>query len=85
MGEGGSAKRYGARYGKRIRDKVSEVEEKQKKRHECPKCGSQALEKEAKGIWKCAKCGKKIAGGAWKPKTKGEGLVKRALKKAGEE
>ncbi len=84
MGEGESANRYGARYGKRIRGRVSEIEGDQKKRHKCPNCNSDSLKREAKGIWKCTKCGKKTAGGAWKPKTKGEGMVKKALKKSGE-
>ncbi len=83
--EGNSAKRYGARYGKRIRNKVSEVEKDQKSNHECPECGFLSLKREAKGIWKCKKCGNKIAGGAWRPKTKGKSMVQRVLEKAGEE
>ncbi len=83
MGE--SAKRYGSRYGKRIRKKVSAVEEKQKKRHRCPKCEFMSLKRQAKGIWKCTKCGNKVAGGAWKPEVEGVGLVKKALKKADDE
>ncbi|MFP4151038.1 MAG: 50S ribosomal protein L37ae [Candidatus Aenigmatarchaeota archaeon] len=83
--EGGSAKRYGARYGKRIRNKVSEVEKDEKSRHTCPECGSKSLKREAKGIWKCENCGKKTAGGAWRPKTEGEEMVKKALKKSGDD
>lgn len=81
----GSAKRYGSRYGKRIRNEISEVEKEEKGRHECPGCGSNSLERESSGIWVCKKCGKKISGGAWKPKTGGEKLVKRALRKSSEE
>ncbi len=83
MEDGNSAKRYGARYGKRIRSKVSEVENIEKSKHECPGCGSKSIRREAKGIWKCKKCGKKVAGGAWRPETEGKDLVKKALKKSG--
>ncbi len=84
MKEGNSAKRYGARYGKRIRNKVSDIEKDQKGRHKCPKCGLNSLKREAKGIWKCIKCGNKIAGGTWRPKTKGKGMVEKVLEKSGE-
>lgn len=85
MAEDESAKRYGPRYGKRIRSKVSEIEEDEKAKHECPECGSESLERKAKGIWKCSKCGNKVAGGAWRPKTKGKGMVEKVLEKSGEE
>ncbi len=85
MSDNDSGKRYGARYGKRIRSKVSEIEKDQKSKHECPECGSESLKRQAKGIWKCEKCGNKIAGGAWRPKTKGKSMVERVLEKSGEE
>lgn len=81
----GSAKRYGPRYGKRIRSKISEIESAEKAEHRCPDCGSNSLERESAGIWTCKKCGEKVSGGAWKPETGGEELVDRALRKAGEE
>lgn len=81
----GSAKRYGSRYGKRIRNKISAMEKEEKDGHECPECGSNSLKREGSGIWVCEKCGKKISGGAWSPKTGGEKLVRGALRKGGEE
>lgn len=80
-----SANKYGSRYGKRIRNKISEIEEDEKREYKCPECGSRSLEREGSGIWVCKKCGEKVSGGAWKPKTGGEKLVERALRKEGEE
>ncbi len=65
----GSAGRYGVRYGKRIKDLVSEVERVQKRRHVCPKCKMRYVVRESAGIWKCKKCGAKFAGAAYKPKS----------------
>lgn len=82
---GDSAKRYGPKYGKRIRNKISSIEESEKSGHRCPECGSTSLKKESKGVWVCKKCGEKVAGGAWKPETGAKKMVKKALRKAGEE
>ncbi|MFP4045672.1 MAG: 50S ribosomal protein L37ae [Candidatus Aenigmatarchaeota archaeon] len=81
----GSSGRYRSRYGKKIRDKISEIEEGQKSSYACPECGEEAVVREAKGIWKCKKCGEKFAGGAWKPKTGAQKMVKKAIKKSGGE
>ncbi len=60
-----SAGRYGARYGKRVRDKVVQVEEKQRKKQKCPFCKRNGVKRLAKGIWKCSKCNKKFASDAY--------------------
>lgn len=65
----GTAGRFGSRYGKRIRDKVAEIEAVQKKRHVCPKCDMPYVKRISTGIWQCKKCGAKFAGGAYIPKT----------------
>jgi len=56
-----SAGRFGARYGKRIRKKLVNVEEKQRKKQKCPFCNKLGVKRLFKGIWKCAKCNKKFA------------------------
>jgi large subunit ribosomal protein L37Ae len=56
-----SSGRFGARYGKKVRDKMVGVEEKQKKRQKCPFCKRLGVKRLSKGIWKCSKCGKKFA------------------------
>lgn len=63
----GSAGRFGTRYGMRLRQKVSEIEEIQKKLHICPKCNFKKLKRISTGIWYCKKCGTKVAGPAYFP------------------
>lgn len=63
----GSAGRFGTRYGRKLRSKISMVEAEQKKNHICPSCKKPKVKREAKGIWKCSKCGHKFAGRAYVP------------------
>jgi large subunit ribosomal protein L37Ae len=67
----GSAGRFGSRYGKKVRQLVSDIERTQKQRHICPKCDMPYVDREVAGIWKCRKCGTKFAGGAWTTVTRG--------------
>ena len=60
-----SSGRFGARYGKRVRDKLVNVESKQRKKQKCPLCGRLGVKRLSKGIWKCPKCSKKFAGGTY--------------------
>lgn len=62
-----SAGRFGARYGKKVRIEIVAVEEKQKKKQECPMCKRLGIKRISKGIWKCSKCGKKLASGTYLP------------------
>ena len=59
----GAAGSFGAGYG-RPKKKLIAVESIQRKRQTCPFCKGRA-KRQAKGIWKCAKCNKKFAGGAY--------------------
>lgn len=63
----GSAGRFGARYGLRIRKKVWEIEKVQKQKHKCPQCFKFALKRLATGIWFCKSCNNKFAGKAYEP------------------
>ena len=65
----GSAGRYGARYGKKIRSLVSEIEKLQKRRHVCPSCKMPYVKRVSAGVWMCKKCGLKFAGSAYIPKA----------------
>jgi len=56
-----AAGRFGARYGKSVRMKLANVEEKQRKKQTCPFCGKVGLKRVSKGIWTCSRCGKKFA------------------------
>ena len=60
-----SAGRFGARYGKRVRDKLVKVETKQRVKQKCPYCGKLGVKRISKGIWQCPKCGKKFASNAY--------------------
>ena len=63
----GSAGRFGVRYGKRIRQKVSDIEKKQKLKHECPYCHKKTVKRLSVGIWQCNKCDAKFTGRAYVP------------------
>ncbi|MBW6442452.1 50S ribosomal protein L37ae [Patescibacteria group bacterium] len=58
-----AAGRFGARYGKRVRDKLVGVEDKQRVKQKCPFCGKLGAKRLSKGIWQCSrkKCNKKFA------------------------
>jgi large subunit ribosomal protein L37Ae len=56
-----SAGRFGTRYGKRVRNKLVNVETKQRKKQKCPFCNKMGIKKLSKGIWYCKKCDKKFA------------------------
>ena len=55
-----AAGRYGARYGRKARTKVAEIESEQRKKQQCIFCNGVA-KRLSKGIWKCKKCKKKFA------------------------
>jgi len=59
----GAAGRFGAGYGK-IKEKLINVERKQRKRQDCPFCGGR-IKRKSKGVWDCTKCGKVFAGGVF--------------------
>ncbi len=67
---GGSAGRFGARYGVTIRKRVARIEAEMKARYSCKRCGSRSVKRVSVGIWRCRKCGFTFAGGAYSPSTK---------------
>ncbi len=75
----GSTGRFGPRYGTRTKKVVREIEKLQKQKHMCPRCERYALKREAAGIWVCKKCGLKMAGGAYLPRSSGEKILKQVL------
>ena len=58
-----SAGRFGARYGKRVRDRLIKVEILQRVKQKCPYCDKMGLKRLSKGLWQCTrkKCDKKFA------------------------
>ncbi|MFW5911940.1 MAG: 50S ribosomal protein L37ae [Candidatus Hadarchaeota archaeon] len=63
----GSAGRFGARYGTRIRARVKSVEERMDGEYRCPECGASRVERKGSGIWACDRCGTKFAAKAYDP------------------
>jgi len=62
----GSSKRFGARYGRKIKARVEKIESVLRKKHTCPYCNKDRVKRVAKGIWECKKCSSKFAAKAYK-------------------
>ncbi len=52
----GSAGRFGTRYGKKLRAKISIVEKVQRQKQKCPYCSRKSVKRLSAGIWYCNKC-----------------------------
>ena len=61
----GSAGRFGPRYGRRLRQKVTEIERKLKQWHKCPYCNKKRVRRLASGIWYCKHCKSRFTGKAY--------------------
>jgi len=61
----GSAKRFGARYGRTVKRRLAQVEREQKKRHKCPYCLKPAVKRVFTGVWYCKNCGVKFTSRAY--------------------
>lgn len=64
----GSAKRFGVRYGRKLREKTAAVEKEYKGKKKCPFCNNAQLRRVSVGIWNCSKCNSKFTGRAYSPK-----------------
>jgi len=80
-----SAGRFGPRYGRKIRKLVADIEEKSKRKYDCPQCGRLKMRRRGTSIWTCTKCGYTQAGGAYVPYTSVGRSVTRSVKKVIEE
>ena len=60
-----TTKRFGARYGRTVKQKVAKVEALAKKSYKCPFCSAIRVKKKAAGIWECSKCEKTFASKAF--------------------
>lgn len=63
----GSVRRFGPRYGRKIKYKISQIEAIYKGTHKCPYCNYTAVKRLAVGIWYCSKCNTKFTGKAYSP------------------
>ena len=78
----GSVKRFGARYGRKLKLKFFEIESEQRKLHKCPYCNKIAVKRMSVGIWNCKKCNAKFAGKAYSISKK---IVTKEVKEAVED
>jgi len=60
-----SVKRFGSRYGKRLRDRYGAIEAEHRKKHECPYCHYEQVKRLSVGIWHCNKCNSKFTSKAY--------------------
>lgn len=60
-----STKRFGSRYGRRVRLRYGEIERIQKSLHKCPYCHYKKAKQVSVGIWVCQKCDSKFTGKAF--------------------
>ncbi|MEM1988561.1 MAG: 50S ribosomal protein L37ae [Candidatus Woesearchaeota archaeon] len=63
--KGNPTKRFGARYGLKVRKRAEAVEKMSRKTYRCPYCGKIAVKRVAVGIWQCRKCNSKFTGYAY--------------------
>ena len=80
-----SAGRLGPRYGRKIRKQIADIEDKSKKKYDCPRCGRTRVKRDGTAIWRCTKCGYTFAGGTYVPFTSVGGSVARSVKRAMEQ
>lgn len=75
----GSAGRYGPRYGRVARRRVSEIEAAMRGTHACPECGADRVSRAGTGIWECGRCDHRFAGGTYRPETPAGRTVERSI------
>jgi large subunit ribosomal protein L37Ae len=61
----GSAGRFGARYGRKTRQRLTTIERKLKQWHKCPYCTKKRVKRISMGIWGCKSCLSKFTGRAY--------------------
>jgi len=60
-----SIRRFGARYGRKTKQRFGTIEQQQRKKHKCPYCNAEKVKRISVGIWLCSKCGSKFTGKAY--------------------
>jgi large subunit ribosomal protein L37Ae len=73
------AGRFGVRYGLRVRRAINKIEEAQRRKYICKKCGKKAVKRAGTGIWVCRSCGYKFAGGTYIPETPAMKIVEQSV------
>ncbi len=89
----GSVKRFGARYGRKLKERFGKIELEQRKKQKCPYCSAPKVKRIAVGIWECRKCKTKFTGKAYsvskkitfKEETKESPVIEEEIKKEAKE
>ncbi len=74
-----SAKRFGARYGRRIKELFENAEKLQRQSHICPYCHAEKARRLAVGIWSCKKCSATFTGKAYVPYEKQKAVLEESV------
>lgn len=63
----GSAGRLRAGYGKKLREKIRDVEKLQKNKQKCPYCKKEGIKRISSGVWLCKnkRCDKKFTSNSY--------------------
>ncbi|KAI0983290.1 hypothetical protein GJ496_005049 [Pomphorhynchus laevis] len=77
--------KYGVRYGASLRKAIRKIEITQRAKYTCPFCGKDRMRRTCVGIWKCSKCVRTVAGGAYVFSTPAAVTVRSAIKRLKEE
>lgn len=64
----GSIKRFGPRYGRRVKHKLAKIESILRGKQDCPYCSAKKIKRLSAGIWECGKCKTKFTGKAYSVK-----------------
>ena len=71
--------KYGTRYGGTLRKVIKKMEVTQHAKYNCNFCGKNSVKRQATGIWKCLRCKKTMAGGAYVLSTAAAVTIKTAV------
>ena len=61
----GSVKRFGVRYGTKLKGKIGKIEAERRASTKCPHCNYNRVTRISAGIWYCKKCKNKFTGKAY--------------------
>ena len=61
----GSVKRFGVRYGTKLKGKIGKIEAERRASTKCPHCNYNGVTRISAGIWYCKKCKNKFTGKAY--------------------
>lgn len=61
----GSVKRYGVRYGTKLKGKIAKIEAERHASTKCPYCSYAKAKRVNAGIWHCTKCKSRFTGKAY--------------------